>query len=77
VGGQEVWMKGRKATVFWTTLAVLVALYIGTMIVAPDQISSVGVTIIIMIVGNGATYVGGQVADAWQKSKYYRGELDR
>jgi 5-bromo-4-chloroindolyl phosphate hydrolysis protein len=70
-------MKGRKAIVFWTTLGVLVALYVGTMIFAQAMLASVGVTIILALVGNGATYVGGQVADAWQKSKYYKPELDR
>jgi len=69
-------MKTRKATVFWTTLVVLVLLYVLTALIAREQLSAVGVTIIIMIVGNGATFVGGNVAQAWQKSKYYRAELD-
>lgn len=69
-------MKTKKATVFWTTLVVLVLLYVLTAIVAEGQLSAVGVTIIIMIVGNGASYIGGTVADAWQKSKYFRSELD-
>ena len=55
---------------------VLVLLYVLTALVARDQLSAVGVTIIIMIVGNGATFVGGNVAAAWQRSKYYRSELD-
>uniref|UniRef100_A0A6M3LQF1 Holin n=1 Tax=viral metagenome TaxID=1070528 RepID=A0A6M3LQF1_9ZZZZ len=69
-------MKTKKATVFWTTLVVLVVLYIVTALVAEGQLSAVGVTIIIMLVGNGATYIGGNVADAWQRSKYFRSELD-
>lgn len=69
-------MKSRKATAFWTTLAILVTFYVLTLILAPDMLASVGVTIVIMVVGNAATYVGGVVADAWQKSKYYRSELD-
>ena len=69
-------MKTKKATVFWTTLIVLVVLYIVTALVAEGQLSAVGVTIIIMLVGNGATYIGGNVADAWQRSKYFRSELD-
>ena len=62
-------------TVFWTTLVVLVVLYVGTAILAPAMLASVGVTIVIMIVGNGATYIGGKRAAAWQKSKYFRSEL--
>lgn len=69
-------MKGRKATAFWTTLFVLISLYVLTLLVASEQIASVGVTIVIMIVGNAATYVGGVVADAWQKSKYFKSQLD-
>ena len=68
-------MKTRKATVFWVTLIVLVALYALTAIFAAEQLSAVGVTLILMIVGNGATFIGGNVAQAWQKSKYYREEL--
>lgn len=69
-------MKTRKATVFWTTLIVLVMLYVLTTLVAQEQLSAVGVTIIIMLVGNGATFIGGNVADNWQRSKYFRSELD-
>jgi 4-alpha-glucanotransferase len=63
-------------TAFWTTEIVLVALYVLTLLVSAAQIASVGVTIIIMLVGNAATYIGGNVADAWQRSKYFRSELD-
>lgn len=70
-------MKGRKATVFIVNLLVLVGLYWLTLVTDSTLINSVGPLIIIMIVGNGATYIGGQVADEWQKSKYYRSELDR
>jgi len=69
-------MKSRKLTAFLVTEIVLVALYVLTLIVASSQIASVGVTIVIMLVGNAATFTGGQVADAWQKSKYFRAELD-
>ena len=69
-------MRTKKATAFWTTETVLVALYVLTLLVAREQIASVGVTIIIMLVGNAATYIGGNVADAWQRSKYFRTELD-
>jgi len=69
-------LKGRKATVFFINLFVLVGLYALTLIFGPEQLPSVGTTIIIMIVGNGAAYLGGKVADDWQKSKYWRSELD-
>jgi hypothetical protein len=70
-------MKGRKAVVFWTVLIVLVALYLFTAKYASAALPSVGPVIIIMIVGNGATYIGGNSFDKWQKSKFFRSELDR
>jgi len=69
-------MKGRKATVFFINLFVLIGLWVSGLIFSPDVLKSTGSLIIIMIVGNGATYVGGQVADAWQKSKYFCPELE-
>lgn len=66
-------MKGRKTIVFFINLAVLVTFYYTT---PPEILSNLGQLIIIMIVGNGATYIGGQVADEWQRSKYWRNELD-
>lgn len=67
-------MKTRKAMAFWTTLFTLIVLFVVSAL--KEQLSSVGEIIVIMIVGNSATYIGGQVADSWQKSKYYRSELD-
>jgi len=67
-------MKTRKATAFWTTLLTLIILFVVSAL--KEQLASVGQIIVIMVVGNAATYIGGQVADSWQKSKYYRAELD-
>lgn len=69
-------MKTKKATAFWTTEIALIMLYVLTLILGRELLASVGVTIVLMLVGNAATYVGGAVADAWQKSKYFRSELD-
>jgi len=66
----------KKRTAFWATEIALVGIYVLTALVASEQLSAVGVTIIIMLVGNAATYIGGNVADAWQRSKYFRSELD-
>ena len=65
----------KKKTVFWITEVVLFIFYALTAIIAKEQLSAVGVTIVIMVVGNGATYIGGSVAHAWQKSKYFKSEL--
>jgi len=66
----------KKRTAFWVTEIALVGIYVLTALVAPEQLAAVGVTIIIMLVGNAATYIGGSVADSWQRSKYFRSELD-
>jgi len=68
-------MKGRKATVFFINLFVLIGLWVSGLIFSPDILQANGSLIIIMIVGNGATYIGGNVAAQWQKSKYFRPEL--
>lgn len=69
-------LKGRKLLVFIINHITLTAIIILAFFFAPDQIQAIGPTIIIMIVGNGFVYIGGNVADAWQKSKYYQSELN-
>ena len=68
-------LKGRKATVFFINLFVLIGLWVSGLIFSPDVLQANGSIIIIMIVGNGTAYIGGNVFDAWQKSKYYQPEL--
>jgi hypothetical protein len=43
---------------------------------APDALSAVGPAVIMGIVGACGFFQGANVADGWQKSKYYRTELD-
>lgn len=65
-------MKSRKLLVFWVihiTLTVILGLII---IAAKEYITSIGVSILMAMLGNGFIYVGGNVVAAWQKSKYYR-----
>jgi len=69
-------MKGRKALAFWVINIELLLIILLVAVLAKDMLSSIGVTCVIMLVGNGLTFVGGTVADAWQKSKYYNKALD-
>jgi hypothetical protein len=69
-------MKGRKALVFWVIHITLMLAFGCIIIFAGTQLPAIGPTIIIALVGNGATYIGGNVFAAWQKSKYYRVQLD-
>lgn len=65
-------MKSRKLLVFWVIHITLTIMFILIIIFAKELLASIGVTILMAIIGNGFVYVGGNVAAAWQKSKYYR-----
>jgi hypothetical protein len=69
-------MSTKKASSFWVAFFALLLLYIMTMIMAPASLPAVGPTIVMAIAVAGGMYQGSQVADGWQKSKYYRSELD-
>ena len=69
-------MKSRKLTVFVVNTVVLTALYVVTALCAREALATVGVTIVVSLVGNGAAYIGGNVFYAYQRSKYFRGELN-
>jgi hypothetical protein len=71
-------MSGRKWKAWVATTAVLVALYILTLLVNPELLASgIGATIVGAIAFGGVGYGGVQVADSWQRAKYYRPELDK
>jgi type IV secretory pathway TrbL component len=69
-------IKSRKILVFWVINLQLLGLFVLSIFIAPDSLTGIGHTLIFGLIGNGAIYIGGNVADAWQKSKYYRQELD-
>ena len=69
-------MKGRKALVFWVINIQLIIIYFVTLFINPEVSKIVGGMIIISVIGNGATYITGNIAHAWQKSKYYKPALD-
>jgi hypothetical protein len=58
-------------------LLSLLGIYFVTLVVAPDSMAAIGPGVIAGIVGVGGFYQGSNVADNWQRSKYYRSELDR
>lgn len=69
-------MKTRKRTAFWTTEMVLVGLYLVTLFVGKDVLAGgLGVAFVSALVGNAFVYIGGQVAQAWQRSAHFRPEL--
>lgn len=64
-------MKNRKLTVFWTINVQLLIILVLLVFFAPTMLGTFGVSALIMMVGNGACYIGGNVWHSWQKSKYY------
>jgi len=71
-------MSGRKWQAWVSMTAVLVGLYILTLFTAPDLLGSgIGSTIVGAIAFGAVGYGGVQVADSWQRAKYYRPELDK
>lgn len=67
--------KNRKILVFWVIQITFALIFAAIILRAPDQLSGISGTLIWAMVGNGATFIGGNVFDAWQRSKYYRPEL--
>lgn len=71
-------MSGRKFKAWAIMTAVLVGIYVLTLFVAPDILTSgIGSTIVGAIAFGAVGYGGVQVADSWQRAKYYRPELDK
>jgi hypothetical protein len=69
-------MKTKKSTAFWASFIALVLLFALTAIKAPQSLDGVGSTIVIAIAMAGGLYQAANVADNWQRSKFYRPELD-
>jgi hypothetical protein len=66
----------KKKHSFWVGIASLLGIYGFTLVLAPEAITAVGPAVILGIVGACGFYQGTNVADNWQRSKYYRPSLD-
>lgn len=69
--------KNRKLIVFWVINIQFVILFVLLIFFAPNILSVLGGHLLWGLIGNGATYIGGNVFSAWQRSKYYQPELDQ
>jgi hypothetical protein len=67
----------KKKHAFWVGVLSLLGIYYSTLFIAPDSITAIGPAIIAGIVGACGFYQGTNVADNWQRSKYYKPALDR
>jgi hypothetical protein len=68
--------KTKKSTAFWASFAALLGLFAFTAFKAPGSLDTIGSMIVVMIAAAGGIYQAANVADNWQRSKYYRSELD-
>jgi hypothetical protein len=67
----------KKKHVFIIGIVSLLGIYFFTLIYAPDAVSAIGPAVVAGIVGACGFYQGANVADNWQRSKYYQPELNQ
>jgi hypothetical protein len=67
----------KKKHAFIVGVASLLGIYFVTLAAATESIAAIGPAVIAGIVGACGFFQGSNVADNWQRSKYYRSELDR
>jgi hypothetical protein len=67
----------KKATSFKVGIITLVGIYGFTLALAPEAITTIGPAVIAGIVGACGFFQGSNVADNWQRAKYYQPVLDR
>jgi hypothetical protein len=68
-------MKKRHA--FIIGIVSLLAIYGSTLALAPESLAAIGPAVIAGIVGACGFFQGTNVADNWQRAKYYQPELDK
>lgn len=68
-------MRTKKATAFWATFLGLMLMFLGVLAFAPEVLGVVAPGIVAGLVGASASYQGSNVADNFQRAKYYREEL--
>lgn len=67
---------GRKTTVFFVNVLVLIGVFVLVVFKVPEILGVIFGPWLFAFVSNGAVYISGNVAYAFQKSKYYQPELN-
>ena len=67
----------KKKHAFCVGVISLLGIYYSTLFIAPESITAIGPAVIAGIVGACGSFFGANVADNWQRSKYYQPALDR
>jgi hypothetical protein len=66
----------KKKHAFWAGLISLMLIFLLTLFFEPGSLAAIGRAVIAGVVGACGFYQGTNVADNWQRSKYYRKELE-
>ncbi|MDR0721073.1 MAG: hypothetical protein LBF78_15690 [Treponema sp.] len=67
----------KKKHAFLVGVLSLLAIYGFTLALVPEAIAAIGPAVIMGIMGACGFSMGANVADNWQRSKYYQPALDR
>jgi hypothetical protein len=67
----------KKKHAFLVGVLSLLGIYYSTLFIAPESITAIGPAVIAGILGACGFSLGSNVADNWQRSKYYQPALDR
>jgi hypothetical protein len=67
----------KKATSFKVGIITLIGIFVLTLFLVPEALPAIGPAVIAGIVGACGFYQGTNVADNWQRAKYYQPVLDR
>jgi NhaP-type Na+/H+ or K+/H+ antiporter len=70
-------MSLKKCHTFVIGMISLLVIYFVTLFVAEELAGVIGPAVVMGIVGACGFYQGTNVADSWQKAKYYQPALDR
>lgn len=67
----------KKATAFFYAYWGILCVYLVSLLFNPEAVQELGVTVVAALVGLSGVSQGANVMDNYQKSKYYRSELDK
>ena len=67
----------KKKHAFIVGIVSLLGIYGFTLALAPEAVTAIGPAVVAGIVGACGFFQGANVADNWQRSKYYQPALDR
>lgn len=69
-------IKSRKVIAFLLNEIIFTVFFLLMIFNAPEGLNGVGSIIIIMLMLNGVTFIGGVIFEKWTKSKYFGGKAN-